>query len=204
MSLLQRGFALLLGAFAGVCSAADAEHARAAQTCEDAVASTIDRVRGREARDVQFVGAKRAIAADGEEIGVKGEGHYRRGAGGSAQPFTYSCAFNTKTGGTSGVVFKEAADAVPPDAKAWQPDLTNVSPDTCETAVAALLKDQHPRVSGIAFRSETRRLQPVASARIGLEGQGTLQRAPGMNASGFKYRCEFDPRNGKLLAARAD
>jgi hypothetical protein len=191
---------IALGLPAGACLANDADHGKAAQRCEEAVAGTIERVRGKDVHEVQFVGAKRAITTDGDDIGVKGEGRYRRGTG--AVPFTYSCAFNTKTGGTSGVVFREAAGTEVAEAKAWQPDLTNVSPDTCETAVAALLKDQHPRVSGIAFRSDTRQLQPAGS-RLGLEGLGTLQRAPGMKPNTFKYHCEFDPRSGKLLAARA-
>jgi hypothetical protein len=202
MKPLQHLFVTALGLGAGLCAAAaDTEHGKAAQRCEEAVASSVERVRGKDAHDVQFVGAKRAITTDGDDIGVKGEGRYRRGT--AAVPFTYSCAFNTKTGGTSGVVFREAPGAEVAEAKPWQPDITNVSPEACETAVAALLKDQHPRVSGIAFRSDTRRLQPAPGARVGLEGQGTLQRAPGMNPNAFNYRCEFDPRNGKVVAARA-
>jgi hypothetical protein len=200
MKSSQPLFAIAFGLWAGFCSAADTEDGKAAQHCEDAVASAVERVRGKDAHDVQFLGAKRAITTDSDDIGVKGEGRYRRGA--AAIPFTYSCAFNTRTGGTSGVVFKEAPGAEVAEAKPWQPDITNVSPDACETAVAALLKDQHPRVAGIAFRSDTRRLQPAPGARVGLEGQGTLQRAPGMNPNPFRYRCEFDP-SGKVVTARA-
>lgn len=196
------GIAIALCApFASAAEAPSPDHGKAAVRCEDAVQQTIERVRGKDAHEVQFVGAKRAITTDGDDIGVKGEGRYRRAAGPVA--FTYSCAFNVKSGGTSGVVFRDSADAVAAaTAQPWQPDLSNVSPEACETAVAALLKQQHPRVNGIAFRSDTRQLQPAPSARVGLDGQGTLQRAPGMSPNAFKYHCEFDPRSGKVLAAR--
>lgn len=202
MKPLHHFLAIVLGLGAGACFAAEADHGKAAQRCEEDVASTIERVRGKEAQNVQFIGAKRAVSTDGDDIGVKGEGRYHRGA--ATVPFTYSCAFNVVTGGTSGVVFREAAGVAAARASApWQPDLTNVSPEACETAVAAVLKDQHPRVAAIAFRSETRRLQPAGGAQVGLEGQGTLQRAPGMNPNAFRYRCEFDPRTGKVVTARA-
>jgi hypothetical protein len=199
MNTWQPLLGITLGLLATSASAADPNHGKAAVRCEDAVTETIVRVRGKQAQDVQFIGAKRAIISDGDDIGVKGEGRYRRGP--ATVPFTYSCAFNVKTDGTSGVVFKEADDARTADTKAWQPDLTNVSPQACETAVAAVLKHQHPRVSGINFRSDTRQLQPAPNTRIGLVGQGSLQRAPGMSTVGFKYRCEFDARSGKVLAA---
>jgi hypothetical protein len=202
MKSLPSSLAVLLAAGAIPAWAANPDHGKATQHCEDAVTAAIERARGKDAHDVQFVGATRAISTDGDDIGVKGEGHYRRASG--IVPFSYSCAFNQTTGGTSGVVFKETGSTVAAvDESAWQPDLTNVSPEACETAVAAVLKDQHPRVAGISFRSETRRLQPAGGVRVGLEGQGTLQRAPGMNANPFRYRCEIDPRSGKVLAARA-
>jgi len=197
---IAAGVAAPASAHAAVSSEA---HARAADRCEHAVADTIERVRGKDVRDVVFVGERRAISTDGEDIGVKGEGRYRRG--GSAQAFTYSCAFNTGSEKTSGVVFQDKVDAVASaEARAaWQPDLSQVSPDACETTVAALLKDKHPRVNGIAFHSETRALSPAASGQLRLEGQGSLQRAPGMNAAPFRYRCDFDARSGRVLAAQA-
>ena len=85
------------------------------------------------------------------------------------------------------------------EAAPWQPDLSNVSPEACEAATAAALKQKYPRVSRIAFGSDTRRLQPAPNDHVGLEGQGALQRAPGMNSAPFKYRCEFEPRSGKIV-----
>lgn len=189
-------------AWAASAAAANADHDNAADRCEKAVGETIERVRGHDARDVQFVGARRLVSTtDENEIAVKGEGHYHR-ANGSATAFTYSCAFNPRTGGTSGVLFKDAAGAEPTPSANWQPDLSRVSPENCEAAVAAVLKDKHPRASRIAFNSETRQLKPATAARLLLEGQGALQRAAGMNAVTFRYRCEFD-ESGKVLSAQA-
>lgn len=191
---------LVVSSAAVSCGAWAAGREDAAEQCEKAVARTVERVRGKEAHDVQFVSAKRSLTTDGDEIGVKGEGHYRRGKEGTV-PFSYSCAFNASNGATSGAVFRETG-AAPAEAKPWQPDLSNVSPEACETAVAALLKDKYPRVTGISFRSETRALKPAGDDHVGLEGRGMMQRAEGMNAQGFGYRCEFDARSGKVTSAR--
>ena len=79
----------------------------AADACETAVAETVRAARGRDAQEVQFIGAKRALSpTPGDETGVKGEGRYR-GKAGTSMPFSYSCAFNAKTGGTTGVMFSD-------------------------------------------------------------------------------------------------
>lgn len=183
-----------------VAGAAQANADKAGERCEAAVAETIQRIRGRDAREVEFAAARRALAPPvDEEIGVKGEGRYRKA--GTSVPFSYSCAFNVRTGATSGVVFREAG--APAAGAPWQPDLSLVSPDACESAVAAVLKDRHPRVDRIVFGSETRRLEPAPNSRVGLEGQGALQRAPGMHSMPFSYRCEFDAQSGKVVNAQA-
>lgn len=191
---------------AAVAKAADAptplDPAKAAERCEDSVSETIRNIRGREAREIEFVGAKRTLTpGEGEETAVKGAGRYRASASGTAVPFTYTCAFNPRTGTTSGAVFRETGPrpGSAAEAKPWQPDLTNVSPDACEAATAAALKEKYPRVGRIAFGSETRRLQQAPNELIGLEGQGAVQRAPGMNSEPFKYRCEIEPHSGKIV-----
>lgn len=195
---------MLLGSTGPSNAAAPADAGKAAERCEAAVAEAIREVRGKEAREVEFVGRRRVQPpGSGDEAEIKGEGRYR-GSSGAAVSFGYSCAFNVKTGATSGVVFRETggtrSDAAP-DA-AWQPDLTHVSPEACETAIAAALKDKYPRVENIVFSTDTRQLQPAANARLSLEGQGALQRAAGMNAQPFKYRCELEARSGKVVGVQ--
>lgn len=182
-------------------AAAVVDAAKASESCEDAVAETIRTIRGREAREIEFVGGKRTLSpGEGDDTAVKGAGRYR-GAGGGSFPFTYTCSYNPRTGTASGAMFREtgARPTAVAETRPWQPDLTNVSPEACEAATAAALKDKYPRVGRIAFGSDTRRLQPAPNDRIGLEGQGAVQRAPGMNAAPFKYRCEIEPRSGKVV-----
>lgn len=183
-------------------AAPPAEAAKAAESCEAAVIETIKEMRGRDAQEVQFQKDKRVLApTTGEETDVKGAGRYRNAAG-TSTPFTYGCAYNEKTGGTSGIVFRDAGGPRAGAEKAWQPDLTSVSPEACETAVAAALKAKHPRVGRIAFGSDSRQLKPAPAGRSSLEGVGAVQRAPGMNLVQFSYRCEFEPGNGRLVAVQ--
>ena len=183
-------------------AAAPPDASKAADSCETAVTETIKEMRGRDAQDVQFNKDKRVLApTTGDDTDVKGGGRYRNAAGAS-MPFTYGCAYNTKTGATSGIVFRDAGGLRATEEKPWQPDLASVSPEACETAVAAALKTKHPRVGRIAFGSDSRQLRPAPAGRSSLEGLGAVERAPGMNLVQFTYRCEFEPGNGKLVAVQ--
>ena len=178
---------------------AQADTAKATERCEQEVAETIRRMRGRDAQELHFVAAKRVLLpSTDEETSVKGEGRYR-GASGAGVAFSYTCAYNAQSDATSGVMFREtgAARAVPE--KAFDPDLTNLSPQACESAAAAALKRQHPRVSRITFGSDSRRMQPGENGQVLLLGQGAVERAAGMNMVPFRYRCQVDPRNGRIL-----
>jgi hypothetical protein len=168
--------------------------------CETEVTETLERLHGKAARSVRFEAGKRQLSrGDGDDAAIRGEGRYT--LGGTLAPFQYSCAYNLRTGETSGVVVRDTGSARA--APAWDPDLAKVSPGDCEAATAALLKNRNPRIGRIAFDSETRRLEPVSNERIGLQGQGALQRAPGMLSLPFSYRCEFDGRDGRVVAVQA-
>jgi hypothetical protein len=174
-----------------------------AERCETAVADTIREMRGKEARDIEFLAAQRSLLpATGDETTVKGAGRYKTTATG-VHGFTYRCAYNAESNETSGVVFRETGSTKPLVEKAWEPDLSKVSPDACETAIAATLKDKYPRVGRIAFDAETRRLQPAPDDGTWLDGQGAVERAPGMNSIPFTYRCAFQARTGRLVSAQA-
>jgi hypothetical protein len=203
MNIRTLPFLAVLLLSSGVTRAAlPADATKAAESCETAVTETIKEMRGRDAQDVQFSKDKRSLTpTTGEETDVKGAGRYRN-ASGASMPFTYGCAYNTTTGATSGIVFRDAGGPRAAEEKPWQPDLVNISPEACETAVAAALKRKHPRVGRIAFGSDSRQLRPAPAGRSSLEGVGAVQRAPGMNLVQFSYRCEFEPGNGKLVAVQ--
>ncbi len=194
---------LALGAASTLPAAARDARDVAGDACENAVAQAVTEARGRAAREIRFVGSQRALSTTpGEATGVKGEGRYS-GAGGASVPFTYTCAYSPSSGATSGVMFSdqaapEAVAAVTPSAS----DLAQLSPEACEAATAAVLKEKHPRVDAIRFGSDTRQLSAAGAARTALAGRGAVTRAPGMNAVAFDYRCEFDNRSGKVLRVR--
>ena len=195
----SRSVLLVLALLAAGAAQAQAEAAKAADDCEVAVSDAVKRMRGREAQDVQFIKSKRTLVpSTDDETSLKGEGRYR-GASGRTMPFSYGCAINTKSGATSGVVFRDLAVA---EDKPFQPDLTNVSVLDCEGAAVASLKSKHPRAGRIVLDGETRQLRPAADERIALEGRGALERAPGMNSSPFTYRCEVEPRSGRIVSVQ--
>lgn len=195
-------FTMCIAALGAPMSAqAQGDAAKAVDRCETAVAETVKRMRGRAAQELQFIGTKRRLLpTEDDETGVRGEGRYSSKAGGTLS-FTYSCAYNAKTGATSGVMFRETGSDRASAEAAWSPDLTNVSPDACETATAADLKQKYPRVARIAFGSDSRQLRPGADDHTNLEGQGAVQRAPGMHLTPFNYRCEF-ARNGRIVSVQ--
>lgn len=188
-------------------SAPAAGASMAGERCEAAVSDTVRAMRGTDAQQVSFNRAKRTVAPPAnDETDVKGEGSYRGDGGG--RTFSFSCAYNTKTGTTSGVVFRDlGGPARGSDAasdKPWQPDLSTLAPEACESAVVAVIKNKYPRVGRIAFGSDSRKLKPAPSGRTGLEGQGGVERAVGMNLVPFEYRCEYEARTGKVVSARTN
>ncbi|MEN9376189.1 MAG: hypothetical protein RL710_1346 [Pseudomonadota bacterium] len=206
------GLALLLCAWPYCCAEVVANAAptptgspkSATEACETAVTDAIQEARGRDVHPVQFVAAKRTVSpALNDEASVRGEGRYRAPSG--FRTFNYSCSFNEKTHAPSGVVFSDTS-AAPTSAtdKPWQPDLTHLSPEACDAATAAALKEKYPRVGHISFVSNARQLKPAENARVLLEGQGGVERAPGMAPVAFTYRCEFDSASGKLVSVQTN
>lgn len=177
-----------------------------AQTCEEAVTEAIQKARGRNAQQVQFSTPKstKATATPApDEASVKGQGRYQGAAG--AMPFTYSCTVHPHTHETTGVVFKETGVVSrPPVEKPWQADLTHLSPEVCEAAAAAALKAQFPRVVNIMLEAKARQLKPAPGGHTYLLGQGHLERAVGMQAVAFTYRCEVETVSGKLVGVQTD
>ncbi len=179
----------------------DPSHDDALAECESAVGNSIREIRGKLVQGLQFEGEARAANASRNQVDVKGAGHYRR-SGGAPVAFRYSCAFDEATGLTSGVLFHETDGTPPPALPVWHADMSKISPESCESAVANSLQATHARASGIVFERDGLKLEPGADGRTALAGSGRLARAPGMQPSTFRYRCEFDAA-GKVVSARA-
>jgi hypothetical protein len=173
---------------------------KALHTCEAAVSTDLRAVRASAVKRIEFSTTQRTVLPSGSDVlAVKGAGKYWGNGTAASTPFTYRCGYNTQTEKTNGVVLSEKGKPPVAATKAWQPDLSRLSPETCETAVAAELKEKHPRVGRIAFGSDSRELKPAANGNTLMEGRGGVQHAPGMSAVSFGYRCEFDGATGKLL-----
>jgi hypothetical protein len=175
--------------------------------CQKAAQDALRDTRGA-VDDVSFTAPPtvQASTSSNEDFNFKGTGRYRIKAG-VARDFSYSCTYNTHNGMVGGVVLRDAAvdaavSGAVATAKTVEPDLSHVSPQACESAAAVALQRRHPKVERISFNTELRQLRQDSLAHGDLRGQGTAVRAPGDPSTHFSYRCEFDPRNGRVLGVQ--
>jgi hypothetical protein len=187
---------------ASIPAPSSANTVKAVQACEAAVSDDLRQVRGNRAQRAEFSSAQRTVLpSSGDSLSVKGEGRYTS-TGGNTVAFTYRCGYSIQTGKTNGIVLSDKGDpSAAASTPAWQPDLTRLSPEACEAAVASSLKTKHPRVGRIAFGSDSRELKPGPNGHTILQGSGGVQRSTGMNAVPFSYQCEFES-SGKLVGTR--
>lgn len=176
------------------------------QACQGEVARSLRNVRELDANSIRFLSAESASPRHAQDASkVTGQGQYRR-ARGALVDFTYSCAFNGRTGALAGVMFRdpqaEAQARQEAQAKAWEPDLSRISPQDCASAVATALQVKFPRVGAIRLNAEAWRMQPGPAGRTLLQGEGGLQRAQGMSAVPFTYSCDVETRSGRVLDVR--
>lgn len=188
-------------------ASAQAASKTAAQVCEAAVSQAIHKARGKAVQEVQFTQTKHAQAPTPAQVpasdsSIHGEGRYR-GTGGT-MPFTYSCTLDPQNHAATGVIFKETGEAARTVEKPWQADLTNVSPEVCEAAVAGAIKEKYPRAVNVVLSSTSRQLMPAPNNHTYMLGQGSMERAAGMSLSAFTYRCELDTATGKFIGVQTD
>jgi hypothetical protein len=195
------------GAWAqGAASSPTSAGSTAVQGCEAAVRETLALKRGGLV-DASFSGApvrQPGLAGEGE-IALRGDG--RTKAGGSAQTFSYLCNVDPRTGKVGGVVLRESANersnAAPARAApAVEPDIGNVSPESCEASAATALKRQWPQAERVQFSTDSRRLEADAGGNTVLIGQGQALPLPGGTATHFGYRCTVEPRSGRVVSTR--
>jgi hypothetical protein len=168
------------------------EPADAQAQCEAAVGRSIRDARGKAVvGGIQFSNDSHAARADGGQLEVQGTGQYLR-TGNAKVAFRYRCVVDEAGGTEPGVMFHETEPGAAAALPVWQADLSRLSPAACEAAAASSLQARHPRASGIAFDSGTRKLEPAGDAGTALTGSGRLVRSPGLPESTFRYRCVFD------------
>lgn len=182
--------------------AATASADEAAAACERAVRQALPQAA--RAADVAFNAAPIVDAtASGDDVVVlRGAGRWRAPDG--TRSFSYRCNVDPRQPDSVGVVMRDttparAAAAVP---RETDPDLSHLSPEACESSVAAALKRRWPGVTQVSFDGRTRRLRQTAPDRLELRGQGRAVPATGMPTTIFQFECDIDPRDGRVSAAR--
>lgn len=200
------------GAWAqGAASSPTTAGSTAVQGCERAVRETLQAGRGAVV-EAAFGSAptRQPGLSDGEEITLRGDGRYRRGNA-AWQSFGYSCTVNPRTGNVAGIVLRDAAaasggagrSAAPRTAAPrGEPDLSLVSPEACESAAANALLRRWPQAMRMTFNADSRQLESDAAGQTVLSGQGQAVPSPAAPATHFGYRCTFDARSGRVVAAR--
>ncbi|HET9977638.1 MAG TPA: hypothetical protein VFQ20_09395 [Burkholderiaceae bacterium] len=193
----------------GAASSPTSAGSTAVQGCEAAVRETLALKRGGTV-DATFVGTpvrQPGLAGEGD-IALRGEGRYKRG-GGATQGFGYLCNVDPATGKVGGVVLRESTSSSERSGTApvraapvAEPDVGNVSPESCEASAATALKRQWPQAERVQFSTDSRRLEADGSGNTVLIGQGQALPLPGATATHFGYRCTVEPRSGRVVATR--
>ncbi len=178
-----------------------------AKVCETAVTVAIHKARGNGIKQVQFMASKQApgkaaAAAQSGETSLQGEGRYQ-GAGGPVD-FSYHCTLDPQGKDAPGVIFKEVGEPSRAVEKPWQADMTNLSPEACEAAVASAVTDKYSRATNLVLSSKSRQLKPAPNGQTYMHGQGSAQKADGMRPSAFTYRCELNTASGKFMGVQID
>jgi hypothetical protein len=209
--MMRSGVVLIFAAVAGSVAAAPAPaqpasappaHREAAAACERAAQETLRDTRGATAA-ASFSAPPTALpgAADAGEITLRGAGRLRTASG--LRPFSYSCAYDTRSATVTGVLLRDAgAPEGTPAPRSVEPDLSHVSPVACESAAASALKQRWPSVTHVSFNADTRQLSQDSSGTAQLRGQGSAQPSVREPATYFSYECRIDARNGRVLGLR--
>jgi hypothetical protein len=139
--------------------------------------------------------------SDGNQIVLQGEGQWRDAA--ALRKFKYSCNLDPSSSEAVGVVIRQVNPPLAAQAESKpikDVDLSNLSPSACESSAAAALQRRWPRVSQIAFDTQTRSLTQQSALRAELHGQGRARLAPESPALvHFGFDCTFDPRDGRVI-----
>ena len=208
--MTRASVALALCSVAGLVMAAPASEpgtsrpiaaAAAAAACERATQATLRDTRGATAA-AGFNAAPAVVpgAADATEITLRGSGQVRTASG--PRPFSYSCTYDARVSAVVGVVVRDVGSPERTSARPVEPDLSQISPASCESAAAGALKRRWPGVANISFNADTRQLSQEAGGNASLRGQGNAAPSVRDPATHFSYDCTVDPRNGRIVAVR--
>lgn len=177
--------------------------ADALAACERAARQSLTAGTGNSVADLKFSGAPSEPPGSDPQMVLRGSASWRSASG--PRRFDFICNVDLRTPEAVGLVIRDTTPAAPEPTTARaavEPDLSNVSPAACESSAAAALKKRWPMVSEISFDTGTRTLSQESATQGELRGQGRALPAPGAPVTHFSFDCQFDPRNGRVLATR--
>ena len=196
MSMPLRPFALVPAFLLGLLLPATpvfaaADTARATERCEHEVAENLRRLRGRDAKEVQFLAARRAHAAERRRNRDPRRGRHRAAGGASVSSATAAPTAQPATAPPAWCCAKPAVNAAAAE-KSFDPISPTSRRRPARNAAAEALKKLHIRVARINFGSSSRRLQPAGARARGDDGRRLSGARAGMNLIPFSYRCEVE------------
>lgn len=145
---------------------------------------------------------QRGLSND-SQIVLNGEGRWRSAEG--VRDVKFSCNVDRHTLETAGLVIRDKVAFVAkaaPARKPAEPDLSHLSMASCESSAVQALKKRWPRVSKIAFDTDTRSFRQDSVDRAELRGRGRALPEQGAPATLFGFECEIDPHDGQVLKTR--
>jgi hypothetical protein len=178
--------------------------AEAVAACEQAAQQSLAS-KGEPAAELKFGGAPTVLPSQSNDgqIVLRGAGSWRAASG--VRRFYYRCNIDPRAPESVGLVLRDTtpvATQPKPAHSTQEPDLSHLSPQACESSVAAALKKRWPNVSEIRLDSGARSLVQTSPSKAELHGNGRALPSQGGPATYFGFDCEIDPRDGRVLGTR--
>jgi hypothetical protein len=172
--------------------------AEAVAACERAARQALP-APAAQAGDVVFNGtptAQPSLSSESQVVLV-GAGRWR-GPGG-ARSFTYSCNVDPRAPESVGLVLRDSTPAATQPPAPLEPDLSKLSPASCESSAVRVLKERWPGVSKISFDGATRSFRQQSATSAELHGSGRALPTPSAPPTFFEFDCSIDPRDGRVV-----
>ena len=175
-----------------------AASAEAVAACERAARQSLG-APASQPTDVVFNGTTTAQASLSSESQVVLLGGGRWRASGGMRTFTYRCNVDPRAPESVGLVLRDSTPAATQPPAPLEPDLSKLSPASCESSAVRMLKERWPGVSKISFDSATRSLRQHSASSAELHGSGRALPTPDAPPTFFEFDCTVDPRDGRVV-----
>ena len=175
-----------------------AASAEAVAACERAARQSLS-APASQVGDLVFNGAPTAQPSLSSEsqIVLLGGGRWR--SPGGVRSFTYSCNVDPRAPESVGLVLRDSTPAATHVPTPLEPDLSRLSPASCESSAVRVLKERWPGVSKISFDGATRSFRQHSASSAELHGSGRALPTPDAPPTFFEFDCSIDPRDGRVV-----